>query len=42
MTNNKNILLESVFITFAYDFTDKFDNGLYVFRVSRAAEMATN
>ena len=40
MTNNKNILLESFLLTFAYDFTDKFDNELYVFRVSHTAEMA--
>ena len=40
MTNNKNILLESFLLTFAYDFTDKFDNELYVFRVSHAAELA--
>ena len=40
MTNNRNILLESFLLTFAYDFTDKFDNELYVFRVSHTAEMA--
>ena len=40
MTNNKNILLESFLLTFADDFTDKFDNELYVFRVSHTAEMA--
>ena len=39
MTNNKNILLEHFLLTFAYKFTDKFDNELYVFRVSRTAEM---
>ena len=40
MTNNKNILLENFLLTFAYDFTDQFDNELYVFRVSHTAEMA--
>ena len=40
MTNNRNILLESFLLTFAYDFTDQFDNELYVFRVSHAAELA--
>ena len=37
---NKNILLENYLLTFAYKFTDKFDNELYVFRVSHTAEMA--
>ena len=40
MTNNRNILLENFLLTFAYDFTDKFDNELYVFRVSHTAELA--
>ena len=40
MTNNKNILIENCLLTFAYDFTDQFDNELYVFRVSHTAEMA--
>jgi hypothetical protein len=40
MTNNRNILLENFLLTFAYDFTDQFDNELYVFRVSQAAELA--
>ena len=40
MTNNRNILLENFLLTFAYDFTNKLDNGLYVFRVSHTAELA--
>ena len=36
---NKNILLEHFLLTFSYTFADKFDNDLYVFRVSHDAEL---
>ena len=39
MTCDKNILLEDFLLKFVYKFTDKFDNELYVFKVSHDAEL---
>ena len=38
MTSNQNILLEHFLLEFAYKFTDKFENELYIFKVAHDAE----